>query len=638
MCGIVGIWGSLPDKAAAVRAGCLSMRHRGPDSEGYWEDNDAGVALGHVRLAILDLTPAGHQPMVSACGRFVLILNGEIYNHLSLRASLAAESKAPDWRGHSDTETVLACFAAWGVEKTLQETVGMFAMALWDRQERSLALMRDRMGEKPLYMGFAAGNFVFASELKALTRIPGFNKEIDRRALSLLLRHNYIPAPFSIYGGISKLAPGSWLLLCEAQSRQGEMPQARQYWSARQVQKQAAHSMLSFTSDDDAVDALESVLTDAVKGQMLSDVDLGAFLSGGIDSSIVVALMQKNNDQAVRSFSIGFDDPAFNEAEHAKAVAKHLGTSHTELYVSANDALSVVPRLAGLYDEPFADSSQIPTVLVTRMARQNVTVALSGDGGDELFGGYSRYMRAQRWWDKRASVPAALRQPIAALARTGAQLLPAGHTRDQLQKAGEIMAAEHPGSFYRQFVSYWKDPARVVIGGQVPATPFDEPAGDSLLEHMMLLDAITYLPDDILVKVDRAAMAASLETRVPMIDHRVFEFAQRLPMHYKVRQGKGKWLLRQLLYRHVPQSMVDRPKKGFSVPLASWLRGPLKDWAAALLDPSRLSQQGLFEPAPILKKWREHQAGAQDWSPHLWSILMTQAWLDETENGASGEP
>jgi asparagine synthase (glutamine-hydrolysing) len=566
--------------------------------------------------------------MVSACQRYVIVLNGEIYNHLALRDALEKESAAPAWRGHSDTEPVLACVAAWGIERTLQACTGMFAMALWDRQERELTLTRDRLGEKPLYVGYVGKNFVFASELKALAGVPGFGAELDRRALSLLVRHNYIPAPYSIYQGISKLAPGTWLTLSEAQCRQGVLPEARAYWSAQQVAGQAREHPLHFNTDEQAVDALESVLTTAVKGQMISDVALGAFLSGGIDSSVVVALMQKDNAQPVRTFSIGFDDPSFNEAEHAKAVARHLGTAHTELYVSPDDALAVVPGLPALYDEPFADSSQIPTVLVTRMARRDVTVALSGDGGDELFGGYSRYFRAAGWWDKREALPAMLRSPLGMAARAGAQLLPGGHARDRFEKLGDVIAAAHPGAFYRQFVSYWKDPAQVVIGAQVPPTPFDLDAEGALFERMMLLDALTYLPDDILVKVDRAAMAASLETRVPMIDHHVFDFAQRLPRRYKVRDGHGKWLLRQLLYRHVPRELVDRPKKGFSVPLATWLRGPLKDWAAALLDPARLRREGPFPAEPILRKWQEHQAGPRDWSTHLWSILMTQAWLD----------
>ncbi|MCC2594797.1 asparagine synthase (glutamine-hydrolyzing) [Pusillimonas sp. MFBS29] len=639
MCGIVGIWGGLADKRTAIEVGCRRMRHRGPDSHGYWSDDAAGLALGHVRLAIQDLTEAGHQPMISACGRYVLVLNGEIYNHPDMRARLEAQAKAPAWRGHSDTETILACLVAWGIQATLQAATGMFALALWDRQTGRLALARDRMGEKPLYMGYAGGNFVFASELKAIAGIPGFDKQIDRRALSLLMRHNYIPAPFSIYQGIGKLLPGTWLELSAQDLQQASLPAAQTYWSAQLVSRQAQDHPLSFESDLQAVDALEALLGQAVKGQMISDVALGAFLSGGVDSSMVVALMQNQSARPVQTFSIGFDDPAFNEAEYARAVAAHLGTTHTELYVSAADALNVVPDLPDLYDEPFADSSQIPTTLVARMTRQHVTVALSGDGGDELFGGYSRYVRAQRWWDRRQAVPAVLRAPLGALARAGAGLLPAGHQREQFEKLADVLGAAHEGAFYRQFVSYWKDPALAVIGAELPATPFDEPSDSGLFERMMLLDALTYLPDDILVKVDRAAMASSLETRVPMLDHRIFEFAQRLPSSYKRRDGQGKWLLRQVLYRHVPREMMDRPKKGFSVPMAAWLRGPLKDWGAALLDPARLKSDGLFHAGSIRQKWLEHQSGKRDWSTHLWSVLMTQAWLDKADtNTDTGSP
>ncbi|CAM5275169.1 asparagine synthase (glutamine-hydrolyzing) [Eoetvoesiella caeni] len=636
MCGIVGAWGPLPERQSIIRQSCRSLRHRGPDSDGYWEDESAGLGLGHVRLAILDLSPAGYQPMVSACGRYVLVLNGEIYNHLDLREQLLAQGKAPAWRGHSDTETLLAAFAAWGPQAALQASVGMFAVALWDRQERTLSLARDRLGEKPLYAGFAGKALVFASELKALTRVPGFDHELDRGALALLMRHNYIPAPYSVYQSMRKLLPGTWLQVSEADRDQRRLPQAQVYWSAYEEAARGHADRLSFATDGQAVDALEAVLSTAVKGQMMSDVPLGAFLSGGIDSSIVVALMQAHNEQAVNTFSIGFHEKAFNEAEHAKAVAQHLGTRHTELYVTPDDALAVVPGLADLYDEPFADASQIPTALVMRMARQHVTVALSGDGGDELLGGYSRYFRAQDWWSKREALPAGLRSPVAMLGRAAAGLLPQGHRKDRFSRLAQAATAANASEFYRQFVSYWKDPAQLVVGAQVPPTVFDRESKLPFFENMMLLDAVSYLPDDILVKVDRAAMAVSLETRVPLIDHRVFEFAQRLPFNYKVRNGQGKWLLRQLLYRHVPQELVDRPKKGFGVPLAAWLRGPLKDWAAALLDESRLRSEGVFHAGPVLQKWREHQSGRRDWSPHLWGVLMTQAWLDQTRSARSG--
>ncbi len=628
MCGIVGIWGDLPGKRPVVERGCERIKHRGPDSQGYWEDAQAGIALGHVRLAILDLSPAGHQPMVSACGRYVMVLNGEIYNHLELRAQLQARGEAPAWRGHSDTETVLAAFAAWGVERSLAAMTGMFAIALWDRRTRSLSLMRDRMGEKPLYLGYAAGNFVFGSELKAITAMPGFDASIDRRALSLLLRHNYIPAPYSIYRGIGKLMPGHRLTLTEADLRTGALPAATAYWSAAGVSAAARGNMLSFESDGAAADALEEVLSTAVGRQMISDVELGAFLSGGIDSSTIVALMRNRSSRPVRTFAIGFDDPAYDEARHAKEVARHLGTEHTEMYVSAADALAVVPRLPELYDEPFADSSQIPTALVMRMARRHVTVALSGDGGDELFSGYARYVRAADWWRKRQRLPRFAHGTLAAAARSGAALMPAGRRRDRLEKLSEALAASSQGLFYRQFVSYWKDPAQAVVGAELPETCFDARIEGGLHETMSLLDILSYLPDDILVKVDRAAMAVGLETRVPMLDHQVVEFSRRLPLSYKIRSGQGKWLLRQVLYRHVPQALVDRPKKGFSVPLAAWLRGPLNEWANALLDPARLNREGLFHSGPILRKWREHQRNEQDWSTHLWGVLMTQAWLD----------
>lgn len=633
MCGIVGIWGPVADKAALVAAGCLRMRHRGPDDSGYWEDAGAELALGHVRLAIQDLSPAGHQPMVSACGRYVLVFNGEIYNHMDLRARLAAAQLAPDWRGHSDTETLLACFAGLGVAATLQATVGMFAIALWDRATQKLVLARDRMGEKPLYYGYAGAALVFASELKALDGVPGFGADIDRQALTLLMRHNYIPAPKSIYQGIAKLPPGTWIEVAPGDMRRRDMPSPQPYWSVREAAHNARQTPLSFASDAQAIDALETVLSTAVKGQMLSDVSLGAFLSGGIDSSTIVSLMQKQSTQPVRTFAIGFHEKGYNEAEHAKAVAKHLGTQHTELYVTAEDALAVVPSLAELYDEPFADSSQIPTTLVARMARRDVTVALSGDGGDELFGGYSRYFRVQRWWDQCAKVPGPLRWPAGWALATSARLPGRGAWRGKVGKMGELLQTRSKTEFYRHFVSYWANPAEAVVGGDEPATPFSEPFQGTTYDAMMELDAATYLPDDILVKVDRAAMAASLETRVPMLDHRVYEFAWSLPLQYKIRRGTGKWALRELLYRHVPRELVDRPKKGFGVPLAAWLRGPLRDWGEALLDESRLRQQGLFHPEPILRKWREHQSRHRDWSTHLWGVLMTQAWLDRYRAG-----
>lgn len=636
MCGILGAWGPMPDKQSAIAGGCKRMRHRGPDSNGYWEDAPAQLALGHVRLAILDLSEAGHQPMLCRCGRYVLVLNGEIYNHLELRRQLEQSGHVTMWRGHSDTETLAEAFCVWGVEASLKKTAGMFALALWDRQERSLVLARDRFGEKPLYVGYAGKTFVFGSELKAMASMPGFDHEIDRQALSLLMRHNYIPGPHSIYRAVRKLSPGTYLRLDAAAMARCDVPPATAYWSAAQIAHEAAGRPLSFESDEQAIDALEQVVGSAVQGQMLSDVPLGAFLSGGIDSSTIVALMQAHGATPVNTFSIGFDIPAFNEAEHAKAVAGHLGTRHHELYLSAQDALDMVPALSSMYDEPFADSSQIPTALVARMARRDVTVALSGDGGDELFGGYSRYFRAVQWWERRQALPSPLRGPVAIGAEALAAMLP-GRWSDQADKLAQALRAEHSGLFYRQFVSYWKQPADVVIDGTEPVGAFHGASTLPFFDHMTLLDTLTYLSDDILVKVDRAAMAVSLETRVPLLDHRVFEFVRRLPQGYKYRDGQSKWLLRQLLYRHVPRELIDRPKKGFGVPLAAWLRGPLKDWGEALLAPSRLSQQGLFHAQPLRKKWQEHQAGTRDWSAHLWGALMTQAWLDETTAGRQAQ-
>lgn len=637
MCGIVGIWGPLQDKAQVLSESCRRIRHRGPDSQGQWEDRAADLALAHVRLAILDLTEAGHQPMVSACGRYVLVLNGEIYNHLELRASLEQAGQAPDWRGHSDTETVLASFAALGVEATLQSTVGMFAVALWDRERRTLMLARDRMGEKPLYYGYTGASLVFASELKGLMPIPGFGRELSRSALASLMRHNYIPSPQSIYEGIYKLPPGAWLEISEADMRARRVPAHQTYWSALQMADQGLQTPSSFASDEQAADELQAILSTAVGGQMLSDVSLGAFLSGGIDSSTIVALMQAQSSQPVRTFAIGFHEKKYNEAEYAKAVAQHLGTDHTDLYVTADDALAVVPTLADMYDEPFADSSQIPTALVTRMARQHVTVALSGDGGDELFGGYSRYLRVRDWWNKFGRIPGPARHALGAMMAASMALPGRGAWRGKVGKFGDMLRADTRGEFYRTFVSYWADPGKIVKGGVEPPSSFEQCIDGSLFDVMMKLDTVTYMPDDILVKVDRAAMAVSLETRVPLLDHRVYEFAWRLPFEYKVRGDTSKWLLRQVLHRHVPQSLVDRPKRGFAVPLASWLRGPLREWAESLLDPTRLRQEGWFEPEPILHKWREHLSGQRDWSSRLWGVLMMQAWLDRYHAGMTGE-
>jgi len=563
--------------------------------------------------------------MHSACNRYVIIFNGEVYNHLTLRNKIDKSTASPMWRGHSDTETLLACFSAWGIEKTLQATVGMFAIALWDQNERVLTLARDRMGEKPLYWGWQDGILLFGSELKALKAHPAFKAEIDRNALALFLRHNYIPAPHSIYKGIEKLKAGHYvnIRLHDGADFIQEPPKA--YWSMNT----AIESGLAnpFTGPDkQAVDALEQQLMQSVGDQMLADVPLGAFLSGGIDSSTIVALMQKQSSKPVRTFTIGFEEAGYNEAEHAKAVSKHLGTDHTELYVRPEGALAVIPRLPNIYCEPFADSSQIPTFLVSQLAKQHVTVALSGDAGDELFAGYNPYQFAPRLWQRISTLPLPLRR----LAARTLSVLP---VPEKLDKLLDVLNAFSREDFYRSLVSHWKHPEQLVIGAHEPATllntPDAWPATDCFEHWMMAMDAQTYMTDDILVKVDRAAMANSLETRVPMLDHRVVELAWHMPLNLKIRDGKGKWLLREVLYRHVPREMIERPKKGFSIPLASWLRGPLRDWAEALLDGQRLHQDGFFEVAPIRSKWQEHLSGKRDHSRLLWSVLMFQAWLDE---------
>ncbi|HLU03414.1 MAG TPA: asparagine synthase (glutamine-hydrolyzing) [Advenella sp.] len=626
MCGIVGLIGRFEHKETLLAQSCGRIAHRGPDSHGFWEDADNGVAFGHVRLAIQDLSEQGHQPMASADQRFMLVFNGEIYNHPQLRQALQQDGYAHAWRGHSDTETILAGLMIWGVQETLKRMVGMFAIAVWDRQTRNLVLARDRFGEKPLYYGYAPDGLMFASELKALMPLPGFDARLNRDAVALFLRHNYIPAPYSVFTQVRKLLPGTWVSLSPDQISAGAWPEPESYWSALEVARSQPRAQ--FARDDDAVDGLDRVLRQAIRGQLLSDVPLGAFLSGGIDSSLIASLTREETAGTLKTFSIGFTEPEYNEAEYAAEVARHLGTDHTELYVSAQDSLDLIPALPQMYDEPFADSSQIPTALVMRMARQQVTVALSGDAGDELFGGYSRYKRVQQWWGKRERVPAGLQGPLRAGARIAASLL-SGPRAEKFAKLEQVLGADNMVAFYRQFVSYWQDPASVVMGATEPASAFDQAPLNSLLDTMMAIDTVSYLPDDILVKVDRAAMAVSLETRVPLLDHRVYEFAWSLDEKYKLRGGDSKWLLRQLLYRHVPQQMLDRPKKGFSVPMGQWLRGPLRQWGEQLLALPRLQSQNLLDAQRVRAVWMQHQSGQADNSARLWGILMLQAWLDE---------
>lgn len=621
-----------------------AIAHRGPDSHGIWSDAAAGIGLAHRRLAIVDLSPAGHQPMQSNTRRYMLVFNGEIYNHLVLRDELERQGKSPAWRGHSDTETLLAAIDAWGLEQTLLQCVGMFAIALWDKQTASLTLARDRLGEKPLYYGWQGQGetavFLFGSELKALRSHPEFKKNIDRDALALYFRHNYIPAPHSIYESVSKLEPGSILTI----SSTIQNPKPSYYWSALKVATDAQQSRQLVWLPDEAVNGLENILSQAVGQQMVADVPLGAFLSGGIDSSIIVALMQKQSSKPVKTFTIGFNEKEYDEAKHAHAVAQHLGTDHTELYITPKQAMTLIPSLPTIYDEPFSDSSQIPTYLVSQLARGKVTVSLSGDGGDELFSGYTRYKFASYLWKKISRIPRPARRLIAqaitsfspeAWTRLG-RYLPVDRLGDrlgdQMHKGANVLASASVEELYRGLVSHWMDPSQLVIGSREPETKLTEATHDldklSDVERMMLLDLITYLPGDILTKVDRAAMAVTLETRVPMLDHRVVEFAWGLPQGLKQRDGIGKWVLRQLLHRYVPESMIDRPKMGFGVPIDQWLRGPLRDWAESLLDEKLLRQQGYLEAGLIRSRWHEHLNGSRNWAYLLWDVLMFQAWLE----------
>jgi asparagine synthase (glutamine-hydrolysing) len=650
MCGIAGyLTGGRSDPAIAHRM-IQPIAHRGPDDEGVWTDAEAGIALGHRRLSIVDLSPLGHQPMPSNDGRWVLSYNGEIYNHAALRAELDAAAGPIAWRGHSDTETLVECIAAWGLEATLGKCVGMFALALWDKRNRELHLARDRFGEKPLYYGWAGRDFVFASELKAIRAHPRFDNAIDRRALRLFAARTYIPAPHSIYERIFKLEPGCILSVAAeavASGRSDAPIEGRpagglkltRYWSYREVMAEGFADPIA--DEGDALERLEQVLADAIRGQAVADVPVGAFLSGGIDSSTVVALYQKYSSIPVRTFTIGFAEAGFNEAEYAKAVARRLGTVHDERYVTVKETQDVIPLLPAMYDEPFADSSQIPTHLVSRFAREQVTVALSGDGGDELFAGYNRHFAAPRMWNRLQKLP----RPVRALIGPPLSRLPSGflagaanllpgarqpHFGSKLKKALRIAgSARSFDDVYTSFLDEWSFEASPVRGAEGVGTGFDldlAPGAPDTL-RMMYCDGVSYLPDDILCKVDRAAMAVSLETRVPFLDHRVAALAARIPLSMKVKGGKGKHILRELLYREAPRELFERPKTGFGIPVGEWLKGPLRPWAEELLDRGRMRGEGWFDPETVHRRWADHLSGRRDSTPALWAVLMFQAWL-----------
>lgn len=639
MCGIAGLFDlsrGLPAGALERMVGDMAvpLAHRGPDGDGTWVDEVAGIALGHRRLAVIDLSPAGAQPMTSADGRFVVVYNGEIYNAGELARDLAAAG-GPALRGHCDTEVLVEACARWGVAEAASRCVGMFAFALWDKRERRLALVRDRLGIKPLYWGRAGRAVFFASELKAMAKAPGFSATLSPNALADYFRLGYVPAPATIYEGMYKLRPGRILEI----GLDGVAAE-RSYWDLRAIAA-AGSAAPEPMGPEEAVEALDSLLRDAVRRRLGADVPLGAFLSGGIDSSTVVSLMAAQSTAPVKTFTVGFAETDFNEAPHAKAVAAHLGTDHSELMVTPGDALDAIPHLAAIYDEPFADASAVPMFLVSRLARNSVTVVLSGDGGDELFAGYDRYRMAglaRLGW-----LPGGLRRGLGralgrvppglwdALARPLPQRLRPPAPGDKMAKVARVFGADDDDAVYRALTAIWTDPGRLVLAARTaddndPALAREIP---DFLSRMQYLDTAGYLPDDILVKLDRASMAVSLEARVPLLDHRVVEFAWRLPARFKRRRGAAKWILRRVLDRYLPRHLVDRPKMGFGVPVGAWLRGPLRHWAEALLEPARLDGEGLLDGAMVARHWREHLSGRRNWSTQLWAVLMFQAWSEK---------
>ena len=647
MCGLTGFFQKkLPDESSVIeilQRMSSTLRHRGPDSDGVWIDTYRGIALAHRRLAVQDLSPLGHQPMQSSDGRFIIVFNGEIYNFLELRKEL--EAKGDTFQGHSDTEVMLSAVGTWGIPAALKKFSGMFAFALWDREERKLYLARDRIGEKPLYYGWQGNTFLFGSELKALREHPHWQGEINRDALTLLLRHNFIPAPYSIFKGINKLLPGHFLIFDVQSGETAIQP----YWSYRDVYESGIGKPLTCTPDELA-DTLEQELRKVIAREMIADVPVGAFLSGGIDSSTVVALMQSIGSSPVKTFTIGFEEDDYNEARHARAISEHLKTDHTELYVTADQALNVIPDLPDIYDEPFADSSQIPTFLLSKLTREEVTVSLSGDGGDELFCGYPRYFQMQQSLQRLQRYPRPLLYgsahlmkciPRSVLDHTVGPALKWFSRRDH-HRAGERLHTLADGWLqptlqlaYQNKISYWQREG-IVLGGREPEYVMNDaslaPDSGTILQQLQYLDTLCYLPDDILVKVDRAAMANSLESRIPLLDHRIIELAARIPAGVNTLHPGGKWPLRKILSKYVPEALTERPKQGFGVPTSDWLRGPLHDWAADLLDPARLNNEGFFNTELVRQHWDRHTRQTQDNSFRLWGILMFESWLQSWQN------